>query len=136
MRLGWQSVLDRLIVGSKVFHQTAGYAPRGDSQELVRFLTVRSNHPRDTGRQFQELNPLTARPWRSGNSTPDQVRHSAVVAGAKRPVKPTIRGVWAQTARHMRLVELEQLLGTSMAYTRVVNGVANCPVPKIPTEQP
>ena len=37
------------------------------------FLTLLSNHPRDTGRQFQELNPLTAHPWRSGNSTPDQV---------------------------------------------------------------
>jgi len=40
---------------------------------LLEFLRVEVNHRFDTGRQSQLLRPLTARPWRPGNSTPDQV---------------------------------------------------------------
>ena len=35
--------------------------------------TCQQSTPRDEGRQFQELNPFSAHPWRSGNSSPRRV---------------------------------------------------------------
>ena len=39
----------------------------------------------DTRRQSKLLKPLTARPWRSGNSSPRSVWHSAVVSAEETP---------------------------------------------------
>jgi hypothetical protein len=54
-----------------------------------------TNHPRDTGRQSQEVNPLTTRLWRPENSSPRTGCHSAVDPLKKCPDKPTLM-IWPQ----------------------------------------